>query len=661
MESRWIAVASILLQFNYREVLIVKNIPAKHQLNRLSIRFGRGVGYACILALLSAAPMAAEASYGHIRTVEGHANLLSGGSEPAIEASANYPIQVADRVLVSSGGRMEVVLPDGNLLRIDENSELRFARLAQSADTNDDRNSLQLLQGQIQLSVESDPIDSAAFRVDTANSSLFLLSRGSYRVFTDGKSWTQVIVREGFVEVATEGGTTRVSAGQQGLIDGNRSPHVTVQAAPALDGLEQWAHRLEAEGNTIEAQVPYRRGILSPTLSYAAAPLQRHGRWMSYRGSNVWRPHVSIGWRPYHSGWWVYTPAGLTWVSTEPWGWAPYHYGDWGYAGGIGWVWYPGHRYTPGSVYWYWGPTHVGWIPTGHYSSYWDNPYCALPPFGYSGGFHGRTRHPDRPGVATPSRPHVQAGGNASQWRDWTFSSYERFGYRNSHHYLETGAELQNRGVFRTEVPKGVVTTETRDLTPNLWHQPGRVLATLERPISTRPRPTGLSRLGTAALSGTLASPPRAADRRTADTSRPSRLVRQWNPEIWQRDNRVRSQPVTPYRRDTRSSSSSMRASGDSPLSRRNWTRPQAPGLTGRSNTAGSRYSRPTAPGLGRSTIGGSRSPIATPGSGMGGGRATAPGRSSAGASGRGSGSSRSGRPMGGGASRSTSGDGGSG
>ena len=45
--------------------------------------------------------------------------------------------------------------------------------------------------------------------------------------------------------------------------------------------------------------------------------------------SNVWRPRVAAGGRPYSNGSWYYTPVGLTWWSYDPWGWYPFHYGNW--------------------------------------------------------------------------------------------------------------------------------------------------------------------------------------------------------------------------------------------------------------------------------------------------------------------------------------------
>lgn len=628
---------------------------ANRRSQRKSFKGSSVAALAVLLLSISLVPSEALADYGHIRTVEGNADLLRGGAQPAVAVSANYPIQVGDQVFVSSGGRTEVILPDGSLLRIGDNSHLRFARLAGSAETMDDRNTLQLMQGQILVSPAVDPIDSEGFRIDMANSSIFLLSRGSYRIFTDGKSWTQVVVRDGFAKVTTERDSVRVATGQQGLVDGKRSPRVSVQAAPEHDELEQWGRQLDAEGQVLEAQVPYRRGYLSPSLSYAAASLHRHGRWMGYRGTHVWRPHVPSGWRPYHSGWWIHTAAGLTWISTESWGWAPYHYGSWGFAGGLGWVWYPGHRYTPGSVYWYWGPTHVGWTPRGHDIPGYGSRVSALPPYGTSWGF----RHS---AYSYPLGVDTYRGGDIGQWQDWTFSPHDRFGYRDSYRFLETGTDLQNRGVFRTGPPQGVVTTETRGLTPNLWHDPGRAQALLERTKGMADRPGGLSRLGAAAVSGWSSHSSDPLDTRSVDRpSSGSRLVRQWDSKLWRREQRTRPQPVVPYRRDTRGSSSSLREGNGLPSNGRSATKRRTPGMSARGRLGGYQAPRPGAPSRGRSTMGGARARPSPRSPGINRARPSAPGRSASGSSGRISGSGRPGRSTSGGASRSTSDDGGSG
>lgn len=78
----------------------------------------------------------------------------------------------------------------------------------------------------------------------------------------------------------------------------------------------------------------------------------------------VWQPgQVSGDWRPYTNGHWVYTDAGWTWVSDEPWGWATYHYGRWVNLDDEGWCWVPGYTWAPAWVSWRYGGGYAGWAP----------------------------------------------------------------------------------------------------------------------------------------------------------------------------------------------------------------------------------------------------------------------------------------------------------
>lgn len=79
----------------------------------------------------------------------------------------------------------------------------------------------------------------------------------------------------------------------------------------------------------------------------------------------VFHPREATGsrWRPYVNGRWVYTDAGWTWISQEPFGWATYHYGRWTRLRGIGWVWVPGNQWAPAWVSWRKSNDYVGWAP----------------------------------------------------------------------------------------------------------------------------------------------------------------------------------------------------------------------------------------------------------------------------------------------------------
>src|SRR5438105_2197892 len=107
----------------------------------------------------------------------------------------------------------------------------------------------------------------------------------------------------------------------------------------------------------------------APTSGYSTfyTKLESHGAWLETADYGyVWQPREaesSRTWRPYTNGRWVYTDAGWTWISEEPFGWATYHYGRWTRLRGIGWIWVPGQQWAPAWVSWRKSNDYVGWAP----------------------------------------------------------------------------------------------------------------------------------------------------------------------------------------------------------------------------------------------------------------------------------------------------------
>lgn len=114
----------------------------------------------------------------------------------------------------------------------------------------------------------------------------------------------------------------------------------------------------------IQQPTPAQKGArVSVDIFYDG--LKPYGDWFSMdRLGWVWMPYdVSVSWRPYSVGQWVYTDDGCTWQSDEAWGWATYHYGRWLYDASRGWVWVPGEEWAPAWVSWRYGGGYVGWAP----------------------------------------------------------------------------------------------------------------------------------------------------------------------------------------------------------------------------------------------------------------------------------------------------------
>ena len=106
---------------------------------------------------------------------------------------------------------------------------------------------------------------------------------------------------------------------------------------------------------TVSAETPVH-AAKQPIASYSTfhSKLEPYGAWRETSNYGfVWQPYEaerSRSWRPYTNGRWVYTDAGWTWVSEEPFGWATYHYGRWTRLRNIGWVWLPGEEWAPAWV-----------------------------------------------------------------------------------------------------------------------------------------------------------------------------------------------------------------------------------------------------------------------------------------------------------------------
>ncbi len=113
------------------------------------------------------------------------------------------------------------------------------------------------------------------------------------------------------------------------------------------------------------AAPPNTKAAESVSIDVFYDNLEPYGSWLEVGDYGyVWQPRdVDPDWRPYSDGRWVYTDAGWTWNSDEPYGWAVYHYGRWANIDQVGWVWVPGTEWGPGWVSWRHSPKYVGWAP----------------------------------------------------------------------------------------------------------------------------------------------------------------------------------------------------------------------------------------------------------------------------------------------------------
>ncbi len=438
---------------------------------------------------LAASPASAQGrgSYSYIRTLDGSATVVqSGGTRE--RAEINQPILAGDRLWVANGSRVELVLSDRSLVHVAGGTEIAFDALALSrddssdygsdrnsdrgydrdsdrySDRNQDRSSdrdrdrtsdrysnrgvkasvLRLLEGEIRVGTDNFPHGVEPPQVETGNATVYLGAHGSFRLISERDGWSEVTVREGSAEIATERGSKIVRERQTAEIDGVSRARVEIRPAVGRDGLERWAE------NLLDRADSYQDRYVDDDLRYSSEPLSRYGSWTTVDRRQVWRPRVAPGWRPYSLGRWRNSPGGSIWISSEPWGWVPYHYGTWDYFPGVGWGWIPGRVFAPAWVYWYWGPSHVGWCPVGYYTRYYGGS-------GFRDGLYG------------------WAHGSGSFFAEWNFVPFGRYGDRDLGRHIRRGRDL---GI---SLGRGIVTTDTRPLGRERWSDPTRAIEILRR------------------------------------------------------------------------------------------------------------------------------------------------------------------------------------
>jgi hypothetical protein len=294
--------------------------------------------------------------------------LLVSSAEDDVSARVNMPVLPGDSLVTGVGSRAEAVLADGNVVRVDGYTELRFERMARTYEADDDRDLLFLAHGTAAVEVRDVATRERALRLDTDDATILAASRGLFRVDA-GRRGTEVYVLSGTVELQARSGRALVRAGEYAFVSGDSEIEVDVSPSPR----DRFARFVEERRDRTDHRETTRYVSSDYAYDYDTASFDDFGSWMyvSAYGTHCWKPRVPVGWTPYALGYWRWTPAGMTWVSAEPWGWLPYHYGTWVYDALLGWLWIPGAEYSPAWVYWSYTPDWVGWCPIGYYSTYY--------------------------------------------------------------------------------------------------------------------------------------------------------------------------------------------------------------------------------------------------------------------------------------------------
>ncbi len=323
-----------------------------------------------------------------ITFIEGDVSFLRAGTNEWTSVAENLPLFTGDQVYTGKGARAEIQLSRGNYIRLSEHTALTITELTHTAAQ------FEITEGTALIRLERFGTAFARFEVNTPNAALTLEQDGFYRVNVRGDHESEVITRQGSVEVATADGSFKVREGHR-LVINTSTGRLEIAVDSSLDNWDQWStdrdrtiDRGSNSGINVGQVIQGAATVLNLVFSresenncfYGASELGDHGSWISDPGyGHCWVPRVGAGWAPYRHGQWLWVPrAGWTWLSSEPWGWAPYHYGRWALIPSYGWAWVPGigSRHSYAHSYYQWRPAlvhffnsrtpngdYIGWYP----------------------------------------------------------------------------------------------------------------------------------------------------------------------------------------------------------------------------------------------------------------------------------------------------------
>jgi len=328
------------------------------------MRHARWIPYLGVFAVLfGLGPMAwgqeedgSALGVARVSLTNGDVSMRRGDSGDWIEAEVNLPLVEGDSLATGRASRAEMQLDDSNLVRLNEETQVNVAELANR------RFRVQVERGIVTYSELRG--GEADMDIETPLVAVRPRERGLYRVEVFDESRVIVTVRQGKAEIASTQGIETLDQGRTMIVRADADQGVEFQNVSA-GPKDDWDRFNERRDDQLRKSESYR--YLSRSI-YGAEDLDHHGHWVhvpSYGYS--WFPSVAVGWAPYRHGRWVWVDYyGWTWVGREPWGWAPYHYGRWFHHAHYGWGWYPGPRYSRH----HWRPALVSFFGYGSHSGF---------------------------------------------------------------------------------------------------------------------------------------------------------------------------------------------------------------------------------------------------------------------------------------------------
>lgn len=267
----------------------------------------------------------------NVSLTQGEVVIVRGDSGEQVTATINAPLLPGDYLSTAGGSRAEVQFDGISMLRLAQNTQVRFVSLDPGS------RELQVAAGTAELAELQGAGGSP--QIDTPSVTVRPRQAGDYRVSVLSDGQTEVTVRSGSATVASAGGTQTVTPGTTLVASGPYSnPAISLRGAIAYDAFDTFNSNRD---NATVAAYNANQYVAPQLAGYAN--FANYGSWNNVPGyGQSWAPsNQTNNWTPYSNGQWTWEPGyGYTWVGNEPWGYAPYHYGRW-FNYNNRWMWQP--------------------------------------------------------------------------------------------------------------------------------------------------------------------------------------------------------------------------------------------------------------------------------------------------------------------------------
>jgi hypothetical protein len=295
---------------------------------------------AALLSVFLVASASAESKVRIVRLseVQGSVKIDRAAGQGFEKAFMNLPLVEGAKLKTGNDGRAEVEFEDGSVLRLAQDTEVEFPRLALGEDGGK-LTSVKLVSGLMYVHAGASKGDQV--QISFGRESVNVTEFAHFRIDLEDTLATLAVFK-GKISGTAPSGQFDVAEKHSATFDLAANDTFAVKKNYDQDPNDAWDkqqtdyHDRYARNNTHDVGSPY---------SYGLSDLNYYGNYSMVPGYGWgWQPYlVDANWSPFSNGGWAFYPGvGYTWVSGYPWGWMPFYYGNWAYSPGFGWFWQPG-------------------------------------------------------------------------------------------------------------------------------------------------------------------------------------------------------------------------------------------------------------------------------------------------------------------------------